>query len=333
MILKKAILHILDFSSDVCVFSTKELDIADFGTGEFIEKHLTKILEDGASRKGEFQEFSLFAQVLDRYKREQIDFAELSTSAGHLVYDALEGIDEPEPIDFMVCQFTDETNEYLALMVLPNKTAYTHQVENTSEGACNKLIRYFTILPGTNQRISSYALIDLNNGQIRLCDKKRSIQGEDIEILPQKVLQCVFNRSDRDTVKIIKKIAGQVAEEFGANPAVAVSRAKSCIIENAEANLPFTPSDICEEVFFDNDVMKQSFREKAMEAEMPGKIQVENAKVVKSIRSHKIKTDTGIEITIPTEYLENNRYVEFINNPDGTISISLKNIGKIVNRQ
>ena len=69
-----------------------------------------------------------------------------------------------------------------------------------------------------------------------------------------------------------------------------------------------------------------------MEADMPPKLSVENPKVVKSIRSHKIKTDTGIEIKIPTEYLENSRYVEFINNPDGTISIALKNIGKIVNR-
>ena len=51
-----------------------------------------------------------------------------------------------------------------------------------------------------------------------------------------------------------------------------------------------------------------------------------------TIRSHKIKTDTGIEIKIPTEYLENNRYVEFTNHADGTISIQLKNIGKIVNR-
>lgn len=89
---------------------------------------------------------------------------------------------------------------------------------------------------------------------------------------------------------------------------------------------------MCEEVFRDNEVMKKTFRQKAAEADIPAKIEVENPKVVKSIRSHKIKTDTGIEIKIPTEYLENNRYVEFTNHADGTISIQLKNIGKIVNR-
>ncbi|WP_405352536.1 hypothetical protein [Ruminococcus sp.] len=49
-------------------------------------------------------------------------------------------------------------------------------------------------------------------------------------------------------------------------------------------------------------------------------------------KSQKIKTDTGIEITVPVEYFEDDRYIEFINNNDGTISIALKNIGKLINR-
>ena len=52
----------------------------------------------------------------------------------------------------------------------------------------------------------------------------------------------------------------------------------------------------------------------------------------KAGRSHKIKTDTGIEITFPSEYIENTDFIRFINNPDGTLSIELKNIGKIVNK-
>ena len=52
----------------------------------------------------------------------------------------------------------------------------------------------------------------------------------------------------------------------------------------------------------------------------------------KAGRSHKIKTDTGIEITFPSEYIENTDFIQFINNPDGTLSIELKNIGKIVNK-
>ena len=332
MIIKKAILHIMDFNSDICIFSQKELEIGDYGTGEFIEKHLLRIMEDSAKKKGEFLEYSILKQTLDRYLSGYIDFAEFSTAAGNLLHDQISQADEPESMDFLVCQFTEESREYIGLLLLPNKTAYTHQVENGQEGVANKIIRYFTMLPGTNQKISCYAIIDTEDLSVVVCDKKRAINGDEVMVLPDKVLQCTYGQSARETVRMIKKITSEVAEEYGSNSAVAVSRAKSCIIERAEQNVPFTPSDLCEEVFHDNEVMKKTFRQKAMEADMPPKISVENPKVVKSIRSHKIKTDTGIEIKIPTEYLENSRYVEFTNNPDGTISIALKNIGKIVNR-
>ncbi|MEY8298315.1 MAG: nucleoid-associated protein [Emergencia timonensis] len=332
MIIKKAILHILDFNSDVCVFSQKELDITDYGTGEFIEKHLTKIVEDSAKKEGEFLEYSVFKQSLERYVSGGSDFTEFSTGAGTLLYDQISQADEPESMDFLVCQFTDENDEYIGLLLLPNKTAYTHQVESGDDGVANKIIRYFTLLPNTSQKISCYAIVSMKDYKVSLCDKKREINGEAVEVLPDKVLQCTFQPSARETVRMIKKITSEVADEYGANSAIAVSRAKNCIIENSEQNVPFTPSDLCEEVFYDNEVMKKTFKQKAMEVDIPAKISVENPKVVKSIRSHKIKTDTGIEIKIPTDYLENSKYVEFINNPDGTISIQLKNIGKIVNR-
>lgn len=332
MIIRKGILHILDFNSDICVFSQRELDISDYGTGEFMEKHLARILEDGAGKKGEFLEYSVLKQTLQRYLSGSIDFTEFSTAAGTLLYDQVSQADEPESMDFLVCQFTEDSREYIGLLLLPNKVAYTHQVESGPQGPANKIIRYFTLLPNTTQKISCYALIDTESLEIQLCDRKRSINGEDVMVLPDKVLQCACSQSARETVRLIKKITAEVAEEYGGNPAVAVTRAKSCIIENAEQNVPFTPSDLCEEVFRDNEVMKNTFRQKAAESDMPAKIAVENQKVVRSIRSHKIKTDTGIEIKIPVEYLENSRYVEFVNNPDGTISIQLKNIGKIVNR-
>ena len=54
--------------------------------------------------------------------------------------------------------------------------------------------------------------------------------------------------------------------------------------------------------------------------------------IEKKFRTHKIKTDTGIEIDFPLEYTDNNDRIEFINNPDGTLSIVIKNVTKITNR-
>ena len=41
---------------------------------------------------------------------------------------------------------------------------------------------------------------------------------------------------------------------------------------------------------------------------------------------HKIKTDNGIELTVPTDVYKDKDAIEFINNPDGTISILITNV-------
>jgi len=42
-----------------------------------------------------------------------------------------------------------------------------------------------------------------------------------------------------------------------------------------------------------------------------------------------LKTDTGIEISIPLDQYRDGNAVEFINNPDGTVSILIKNVNRI----
>ena len=60
---------------------------------------------------------------------------------------------------------------------------------------------------------------------------------------------------------------------------------------------------------------------------------VERSSVKRSaVRNQKIRTDTGIVITFPAEMGGNSDYIEFVNAPNGLISIELKNIGSIESR-
>ena len=63
MIIKDAILHIMDFASDVCVFSEQQLDLSENGTGEFIEKHLSRLIDDSAAKEGNFSDYSIFSRL------------------------------------------------------------------------------------------------------------------------------------------------------------------------------------------------------------------------------------------------------------------------------
>ena len=61
------------------------------------------------------------------------------------------------------------------------------------------------------------------------------------------------------------------------------------------------------------------------EEKVPERVPVERKQVERAaVRNHKIRTDTGIEISFPAEMGSNSEYIEFVNEPNGLISIELK---------
>ena len=151
-------------------------------------------------------------------------------------------------------------------------------------------------------------------------------------ILPDRLLQCTSCISGRDAVKMVNKIAAQVAEDHGGSSVEALSKAKNYLADHAETSDSLSPKELGAVVFSDNKEMQNQFEQEIQEAQLPDQVPVQQDFARRTGKTHKIKTDTGIEITFPSEYIDNSDYIQFINNPDGTLSIELKNIAKIVNK-
>ena len=64
--LKKAILHILDTSSGVGMFSDELLDVEDAQINTFITTHIEKVYESAALREAEFKETSGFKAKIEQ---------------------------------------------------------------------------------------------------------------------------------------------------------------------------------------------------------------------------------------------------------------------------
>lgn len=133
-------------------------------------------------------------------------------------------------------------------------------------------------------------------------------------------------------LKTVTQIVSKVAEGHGVNSAVALSKAKNFLCENAEVSTTLSPTDLCQQIFSDSEEMQDEFLSLVQEEQIPDEIKIEKSFAIKASKSHRIKTDTGIEVIFPAVYFENHEFIEFVNNPNGTISIQLKNIGKIVNK-
>ena len=76
--------------------------------------------------------------------------------------------------------------------------------------------------------------------------------------------------------------------------------------------------------------MQADLDEKLEKYNMTGEVVApKSEQTLRKFQKQHLLTDTGIEITIPMEEYENPDRVEFLTNPDGTISVLIKNVGKL----
>lgn len=329
---KHAILHILDFSSGITVFSEQELDLKSSSVTTFLSKHVEKSFTDPNAKAGTFQPDSNFKQQLAAYIEGRADFTDFSVYIADLMYTAIAQSEEADSTDLIICDCEIDSNRVIALLKCNNRIGFIHQVTQQEEKIRNEIINHYAILPGLTQKLDEYALIEADSLAIRFIDKKRNSNGEDCYIFAERILQCSSLISAKETIKLVSAITRMVAENHGQSSVEAVSRTKNFIVENTEISEYLNPVELGKEVFRSSPLMQAEYIKEVKSAGIPETVKLDRTLALQKGKNHKIKTDTGIEITFPADYFQNKEFIEFINHADGTLSIALKNIGSIINK-
>ena len=148
------------------------------------------------------------------------------------------------------------------------------------------------------------------------------------------MLESVLGPSPQETVTAIRKTAEKVAKDFGIDPVKTSASVKRAIAEELSEDENLDPIKTGLAVFGNAPDMEEAFRKKMGDAgfirEEP--VKVDRQAIMKKVENQKLKTDTGIELSIPAAYFDNTEYIEFNRDEDGSLSITLKHIGSLVNR-
>jgi nucleoid-associated protein YejK len=351
-----AILHVFDFVSCVNVFAQEELDLSNKSAKNFVARHVRKAAGNLDNMHGSFSDDSMFAEELRRYFRGERDFTDLSCQIADYLATELGRMEKSVSTDLLVVDFEDEpkkapadaaetadgadaavhldgvSKRCFALLLLESKQAYMHEVGCGDSGQRNDIVRHYAVLPNPSQKVASYAVIDLRTLAVEFQDKKRTIAGEERYLIPEGLLQCSMEASPKEAFSAVTELVEEVAQEYGANVGEAVAKAKSYASENAQESDDLDLALLAEDVFEDNPQACERFDEAASARELPEHMPLERKAVRRVAKTHKIRTDTGIEITFPAEYSKTSEYITFTSEADGRISIQLKNINHIENR-
>lgn len=327
--IKKMIVHILDASIGMPVLSDTELSYGS-EIAEFAREHIAKIGSgDDAKECRFYQQESEVCKILAGYDDE--DFVEMSKAVAGLLYEIMSGNIDIPSADLMVVRFREQESEYLALLKMNYKALYTHRTMplDEGEGNSNELIRHKSILPSESQRLSEAAIIRLDDLAVWVLEKKYEVNGEKVNYFSYLFLKCSSHLSHKSKLAIVSRAVESVQKEgFDETERFEKQmRAKSILQEEIEENGGFVVEEIAEKIFDDQPELKVAFQDKMEKYDMvKEKIEPQSENTVRKYQSQHLFTDTGIEIKIPMEQYKNPKSVEFITNPDGTVSVLIKNI-------
>lgn len=322
--IEKIIVHILDNESQVPIFSEKEHPL-DEDIKEFIVKHINKAINDNSIKRAHFNNSSYVKDILSQLNNE--NFIEKSIELSKIIYKLMLQNPNIPSSDMVIVLFSINNNRYLGIFKFNYKTSYIHYVFNDEDKYINKIVKQKTTLPNENQKVDEFAIIDLNDFNIKLIEKKYEINQEKNYYFSNLFLDSTCDISDKEKVKKINKATFDFNKKYFDNDFINSSNLNNSIKECIDKKEVIDIEFIADKAFDKNIELKKIFKEHLEEYGINKSFKLNNKDYVEKVyNKQKIKTEDGIEIKLPREYFNDKSKLEFINNPDGTISIIIKNI-------
>ncbi|MTI48232.1 nucleoid-associated protein [Sporosalibacterium faouarense] len=327
--IKKLIVHILDNSLDIPVLSEDEHPKDDDIT-DFVQKHIIRLFNDGALKPAFFNNDNRIKSICESLRQSYDGFIDYTKDMSSLLFQILKTQPDIPSGDMMFSIFDYEKARYLGIFKLNYKASYIHFVNQFEDKTVNSIIKQKTSLPNEKQKIDECILINLDTLNIQLMEKKYEIDGEKRFYLSELFLHCESKKSEKEKIKILKKTTQDFIKTYYEDDFEKMGTMKKAVSESLKADEVVDVERVADNLFKTNPELKNEYVKSVEEKGLEEKaFQVSEKNEKRNFRKQKLVTDTGIEINLPVELFNDSEKVEFINNPDGTISIMLKNIGSV----
>ncbi|MDR7855607.1 nucleoid-associated protein [Tissierella sp.] len=323
--INNAILHILDATSALPVYSRETLHLDDERIHDFIGKHIERLFEDQSVKLGKFMGSSQIERFIENIRE---DFVDTSISIAEILYELMQKYTEIPCGDLLISLVNSDNKNYLAILKFNYKEGYTHYVDYGDSGTLNKIVINKVMFPSETQRNIEAALIDLEDLSIKVFEREYDIEGGKIEYFSKLFLECTTNLSIKESIKVIRDVAKDITKRYYDDDFDKVSAIKEAIYENLDSGT-IEVENVANAIFKNSPDIKNEYIERVESAGVDRIVDLDGKKPEKKLTVHKIKMDNGIQLDIPVDIYRNKNIIEFVNNSDGTISIIIKNINKI----
>ena len=333
IIITNAIVHILETSVGMPILSEYVLERHE-ELNDLLRAHIYKVASGDDLKTCVFrdEEGSEMFDLVKNYNED--DFIDFSKEAAQRLYEIMCANPDIPSADFCVVTFQEQGRSYLALLKMNYKDSFIHMTQNSDDGRnYNAIIMQRATLPSSGSKLSEAVIIDLEDYTIRIVEKKYEVNGVKTDYLSELYLKCHAKMSQKTKMKIVEKAVDQINHKYFEDNIEKQLQTKAVIESQIREEGAIVPAQIGERLYEEYPTVKDEFEQKLEKYNMvKEEVRPQNEITVRKFQKQYLKTDTGIEINIPMDEYNNNDNVEFITNPDGTISIIIRNINRLISR-
>lgn len=331
IIIRKAILHVLDSGSKGLVLSGQPLDLAG-EQFDFLRKIVEKIHKNDTSSHAVFfeEESQVYRLLTEMNESDDESFVETTQSLARLLYNTMtEGPDIP-PADLICTSFQEENQIYLAILKLNYKSSYTQEINGEAENTVTSIVKNCSLLPEPSTKPSEAAIINLSDMSICLVEKKYEINGEKVNYFSEMFLCCTVTSSAKKRLSILTRCIDSVCTMNTDNIESQMDAKALLHNEFVDNKNTIDVEEVSQKLFGDYPEIKASFDEKMESYDMQfDKIEIQNESTAKKLETIVIVVENGIEISIPVDVYNKKADVEIKQNSFGSSEIHIKNIEKM----
>lgn len=330
MIIKHVILHVLDKNSGNLIASQNELDLNQPNLHEYIEKLIEKF-ENSDYKVGQLTDNDAIGAIVS--DNDTRSFSEKATFLAEQLFDIIAPSESIPAGDLLVVEFSEGENDFFCILKLNFTPRYTHAVEYQDDKLINNLVLNQAVLPAATQTVDEGVIINLMSGAYKLIEKRYLIDGHRVNYFSENFLQLSPENSTKDNIQVIKQAVKSVAGKFDLPEHEVLADTQNSIFDTVQDDGEINTATIAESVFNGNTSAQQAYQEIIDNKHLNTDISVPNTeKIEKKYRLQRFKLDSGIEISIPMDIYQDKNKVEFINKPDGTMSLVIKDIESVINK-
>ena len=321
--IENTILHILNSNEVRPILSDCTLP-----TNEHINSYLVKNIEKAFSSDNVkncvfHAESSLWAQCNNL----AWNLVAISQSIANDIYTIMRRNKEIPSADLLFGLVKIDEHTYFFMLKFDYRNAFTHYVEKGEYGVKVSLIKHNTLFPFQPIQITEGFFIDTERPSVKIIEQKYNVDGIKDFYISSQILGCSESNTARQKTTKILNAAQKVSKLYYSSEDDMNTHISAAIFEELQQNNSISVDRLGKRFFTQNPVAQDEFFEILSAANISREEELSlSERFQRKFQKQAIKTISGVEIKIPTQVYSNTDEIEFINNPDGTVSLLIKNI-------